>query len=443
MKDRGTYRSIEELYSAKLGDREYPVRKGLWSSLSGKLRFREFMRFNPGSFNIYYLGGLIAAAAIGVSLLAGGDSKAEKPVEDIIINIFNEPETVEVETLEEVAEKSAPANKKTGTVEKAEAEAEAEAEETVAETGQGEIVNPDADRPENRKKVKEDTSIQRAAADSIPKAENKRPPAPEADFKPGVYEGCVPLTVYFENLSHNYDSCLWDFGDGGLSTGENPVWIFDEEGRYDVSLIVFGKDGSEVAEKQTITAHPMPEARFEVSTVDPFIPDEQIHFYNYSQNAIEWEWDFGDGTVSDEFEPTHFYDKPGSYSVTLKAISRHGCVDSMVLVNAFDDNSCYIKFPNVFVPNEGGPTGGYYSARTDQQDQVFHPVCSGVTSYHLSIYNRRGMLIFETKDLDIGWDGYYKGKKAEPGVYIWKVRGMFKNGEPFVKGGDVTLLPGW
>ncbi|MGM0464473.1 MAG: PKD domain-containing protein [Bacteroidota bacterium] len=441
MKDKGTYRSIEELYSAKLGNREYPVRKGLWSSLSGKLRFREFMRFNPGSFNIYYLGGLIAAAAIGVSLLTGGGSKPEKPAEDIIINIFNEPESVEVETDDKAHENSVPGDKETGTVE--DAVAEEEEEETVVETEQKELVKPDADSQENRKKVKEDTGIQKTSADSILKAEDKSPPAPVADFKPDAEEGCVPLTVYFENLSHNYDSCLWDFGDGGHSTGENPVWIFDEEGRYEVSLIVFGEDGSEVAEKQTITAHPMPEARFEISSVDPFIPDEQIHFYNYSQNAVEWEWDFGDGEGSDEFEPTHFYDKPGSYSVTLKAISRHGCVDSMVMVNAFDDNSCYIKFPNVFVPNDGGPTGGYYSARTDQQEQVFHPVCSGVTSYHLSIYNRRGMLMFETNDLNIGWDGYYKGQKAEPGVYIWKVRGMFKNGEPFVKGGDVTLLPKW
>ncbi|MFP4488270.1 MAG: PKD domain-containing protein, partial [Bacteroidales bacterium] len=220
MKDKGTYGSIEELYSAKLGNREYPVRKGLWSSLSGKLRFREFMRFNPGSFNIYYLGGLIAAAAIGISLLTGGGSNPEKPVEDIIINIFNEPQSVEVETDDKAHENSVPGDKETGTVEGA----VATEEEPVAETEQQEVVKPDADSQEDKKKVKGDTGIQKISADSILKAEAKIPPAPEADFKPDKEEGCVPLTVYFENLSHNYDSCLWDFGDGGHSTGENPVW---------------------------------------------------------------------------------------------------------------------------------------------------------------------------------------------------------------------------
>ncbi|MDZ7737784.1 MAG: PKD domain-containing protein [Bacteroidales bacterium] len=440
MKEKGTYRSIEELYSAKLGEREYPVRNGLWSSLSRKLRFREFMHFNPGSFNIYYLGGLIAAAAIGVALLAGGDSRGEKPAEDIIINIYNEPETVEIGAVEKADENNDLKEKKeAGKTEKA------ETKETDAGTVPEETGKPDDIKPEDSKQqLTDDKSIQTPAADSSKlKAEEKEPPAPEVSFKPDVKEGCVPLTVYFDNLSHNYDSCLWDFGDGGKSSDENPVWIFDEEGTYEVVLILYGSDGSRLSEKQIITAYPIPDARFEVSSGDPFIPDEQIRFYNYSQDAVEWEWDLGDGTVSDKFEPTHFYDKPGSYSVTLKVISQHGCVDSMVLVNAFADNSCYIKFPNVFIPNEGGPTGGYYSNRTDQQEQVFHPVWSGVTSYHLSIYSRRGVLMFETDDLDIGWDGYYKGQKAEPGVYIWKARGMFKNGEPFVKGGDLTLLPKW
>ncbi len=437
MKEKGTYKSIEELYRAELGKREYPVRNGLWSSFSRKLGFREFIRFKPGSFNIYYLAGLIAAAAVGVSLLTGGDSHREKPAEDIIINMFNVPETVDVEAVGKADKDASLEEKDAGKVEKA------ESEETSAEEVKEEAVKPDVVKAEDSKKIVNDKSLEPPGADSIPEKEDKRLPAPEVSFKPDVKKGCVPLSVYFDNLSHNYDSCIWDFGDGGRSTEKNPVWIFDEEGTYEVSLILFGSDGSRLSEKQIITAYPMPEARFEVSSGDPFIPDEQIRFYNYSQNALEWEWNLGDGTISNKFEPTHFYDKPGSYSVTLKVTSQYGCVDSMVLVNAFNDNSCYIKFPNVFIPNEGGPTGGYYSSRTHQQEQVFHPVWSGVTSYHLSIYSRRGVLMFETDDLDIGWDGYYKGQKAEPGVYIWKARGMFKNGEPFVKGGDLTLLPAW
>jgi hypothetical protein len=187
--------------------------------------------------------------------------------------------------------------------------------------------------------------------------------------------------------------------------------------------------------------YPSPEARFEVSTVNALIPDEEVLFFNYSTNAISWEWDFGDGTGSNSFEPRHRYTRSGSYTVSLVVRSEFGCVDSMSITNAFDDNSCYIRFPNAFIPNEGGPTGGYFTSRIDEYDEVFHPVWSGVTQYNLRIFSRMGILVFETNDIDIGWDGYIKGKHAEPGVYIWKVRGQFKNGEPFVQAGDVTILP--
>ena len=290
-------------------------------------------------------------------------------------------------------------------------------------------------RPEN--------ILERLSVDNQVSVESLARPEPVAEFKPDVYNGCAPLSISFKNLSHNFDSCIWEFDDGGISTELNPVWVYDEAGSYDVNLILFGTDGSRVTTRKEINVYPRPVARFEVSEGNPVIPDEELRFYNYSENAVAYKWHFGDGNSSDEFEPSHFYEKPGSYSVKLITISEHGCTDSMIITNAFGDNTCFIKFPNAFVPNEGGPTGGYYSSRSDQQEEVFHPVWSGVTSYNLRIYSRRGILVFETDDIAIGWDGYYKGQKAEPGVYIWKVRGIYKTGDPFVKGGDVTVLPKW
>jgi hypothetical protein len=63
-----------------------------------------------------------------------------------------------------------------------------------------------------------------------------------------------------------------------------------------------------------------------------------------------------------------------------------------------------------------------------------------VSDFQLRIFSKKGILIFESNDIYIGWDGYLKGQLCDPGVYIWKVRGTYKNGEPFVKMGDVTLL---
>lgn len=47
-----------------------------------------------------------------------------------------------------------------------------------------------------------------------------------------------------------------------------------------------------------------------------------VHFYNYTVGAINYQWNFGDSSsISDEFEPSHFYEQPGDYEVTLTAFS--------------------------------------------------------------------------------------------------------------------------
>jgi hypothetical protein len=126
--------------------------------------------------------------------------------------------------------------------------------------------------------------------------------------------------------------------------------------------------------------------------------------------------------------------------VKLVATSEFGCSDSLIVMNAFSGSEYFINFPNAFIPNSDGPSGGFYSNTSDESGQVFHPTSSGVTDYQLRIFSKFGILIFESSDVNIGWDGYYKGQIANPGVYIWKVRGSYRNGEPFVKMGDVTLL---
>jgi len=58
---------------------------------------------------------------------------------------------------------------------------------------------------------------------------------------------------------------------------------------------------------------------------------EEIFFFNGSHNAIEFEWDFGDGTWSDAYEPSHSYSASGVFSVILSAYSKSGNVDKSYL----------------------------------------------------------------------------------------------------------------
>jgi gliding motility-associated-like protein len=89
-----------------------------------------------------------------------------------------------------------------------------------------------------------------------------------------------------------------------------------------------------------------------------------------------------------------------------------------------------IVFPNVFSP---------FSQLMD--NKIFLPgIIDNVSDYHLMIYSRWGELVFESTNVDIGWDGYYNGKPAKQDVYMWKVVGKYSNGKNFMKTGDVTLL---
>ncbi|MEM8893086.1 MAG: gliding motility-associated C-terminal domain-containing protein [Bacteroidota bacterium] len=70
--------------------------------------------------------------------------------------------------------------------------------------------------------------------------------------------------------------------------------------------------------------------------------------------------------------------------------------------------------PNLFFPNAFTPDG-------DGLNDIFIPVGKNVSQYNLMIFNRWGEIIFQSDQLDVGWNGVYQGRKAPPGAYTFKV----------------------
>jgi gliding motility-associated-like protein len=260
------------------------------------------------------------------------------------------------------------------------------------------------------------------------------------DFKASPLSGCSPLAVKFQNLSANAVSVSWNFGDGGFSAESDPSYVFDEAGEFPVTLKVLGKDGLEYTRQQKVRVFQTPKALFEFDEdVKPSV-NQPIYFYNYSRGGDHYEWDFGDNQRSSLQEPIHFYQGPGNYHVKLKVWTDHQCYDSLVIYNAFTTQEQRLKVPNAFTPNLNGPAGGYYDVN-DLNNTVFHPVIEGeLYEFQLRVFNRKGVLLFESNEVGIGWDGYYKEQLMKQDVYIWKIRGKFSNGKTFVESGDVTLI---
>ena len=89
-------------------------------------------------------------------------------------------------------------------------------------------------------------------------------------------------------------------------------------------------------------------------------------FYNLSEDATYYMWDFGDGDTSKIMEPYHKYMTEGVYDVILWAYSANGCSDRYELSPAVTvEPAGVLRYPTVFRPNKDGetdmdhlPTGG-------------------------------------------------------------------------------------
>jgi gliding motility-associated-like protein len=155
---------------------------------------------------------------------------------------------------------------------------------------------------------------------------------------------------------------------------------------------------------------------------------------------VSYVWNFGDGNTSTETSPLHTYQDPGEYQIFLVAKNAFGCLDTFNLPSKIvAELESSVEIPNAFSPNPNGGNGGTFSA-TDLNNDVFHPVLKGIDKYELNIFSRWGELLFVSKDITIGWDGYYKGKLCTQDVYIWKINATTLDGKKIAKTGDLLLL---
>jgi PKD repeat protein len=143
-----------------------------------------------------------------------------------------------------------------------------------------------------------------------------------AAFDATPRSGPAPLTVDFMDLSEGQvTSWSWSFGDGATATGPAPTHGYATEGLYDVTLAIAGPTGThEVTLPDFVEVlPPAPLAAFAVTPAQGAVPLSVAFADQSTGAATSWAWDFGDGTTSSAQSPTHLYEAPGSYTVTLVA----------------------------------------------------------------------------------------------------------------------------
>lgn len=146
-----------------------------------------------------------------------------------------------------------------------------------------------------------------------------------ADFSVQNGTGFANLQVQFiDTTLGNPTSWLWNFGDGGTSTEQNPVHIYEDPGYYTVTLIASREIGTgpytdteTKADIVTVYTHAQFSAlpRVGYGSISTQFVDES------TGAPTSWYWNFGDGTDSYDMNPTHTYTSPGEYTVTLTVSS--------------------------------------------------------------------------------------------------------------------------
>ncbi|HET6226479.1 MAG TPA: PKD domain-containing protein [Bacteroidia bacterium] len=238
-------------------------------------------------------------------------------------------------------------------------------------------------------------------------------------------EGSSKITKWYWNFSNGTDSV------------KNPHTCFPLSGFYDVTLTAVSDHGcsTTVKKEQYIQTYKKPTAAFVANPNAVSQYDPTIHFYDRSSSdVVTWKWNLGDGKIISPKtqNPIHKYEVgvAGNYLVKLFVVNANGCVDSTrQIVEVLPEFTFYI--PNAFTP-----------VRTDGTNDTFFGKGVGIVSYHLWIFDRWGNMVFNSPDIDAGWDGRANGGElpAQQDVFVWKVHltDVFGRKHDYI--GTVTLV---
>lgn len=259
---------------------------------------------------------------------------------------------------------------------------------------------------------------------------------PQAEFISDV--ACLDKQTFFFDESFQggatISSWYWNFGNPlsiiDTSHQENPMYIYPSTGTYDISLIITDLNQCKDTVTNQLRVFENPIAYFEIDD-DYENQQGQINFVNKSNDAVVYNWDFGDGQTSSEESPVITYYDDGLYTITLVVANEDNCLDTIAYQYEMMYTTLYV--PNAFAP---GNSGGIYNPAS-AEDAAFIIKGLNLSKYKVEVYDTWGTLVWESEALIDGkpsesWNGHYQGNASldlcPTGAYIWKVTAIFRDG---------------
>lgn len=239
-------------------------------------------------------------------------------------------------------------------------------------------------------------------------------------------KGCVSFTATSTGIQPFMYQWLFPGGTPPTSNNPDPIVCYSSSGTYPVSLITgnaFGNDT--VVMTNYIHVVDTPSVR---AYGDTLLSVGQTAPISVTGNATSYYWTPDNGSIAcatctnTVVQPT----VTTKYMVTASNSPYCKRRDSVLVKVDFVCGDFFI--PNVFSPNGDG-----------LNDNVnIHGFC--IATFNLRIFNRWGELVFQTTDKTLGWDGSFRGKPMDTGVFVYSVDGITIENKPFSQKGNITLL---
>ena len=148
---------------------------------------------------------------------------------------------------------------------------------------------------------------------------------------------CTDYNIKFslDNSGQDVTDFLWSFGDGSTSTEATPLHAYANEGIYTVCVTIndqYNCPRTLCRDNYLKVANPL--ATFSGDPLFETCPPLISNFSNTSINATNFSWNFGDNSGLSEVEnPSHLYNEPGKFTVSLVASNSPSCADTLTLID--------------------------------------------------------------------------------------------------------------
>ncbi len=253
---------------------------------------------------------------------------------------------------------------------------------------------------------------------------------------------CVRECISFMNLTDTLaggpQTFTWTFQGGApaTSTVANPTICYNLPGKYDVILrvsnpypISLGGSSGIAPGADFITVVDIPNV-----TIVPPGQSRSTQTINFGGSAVL----SGSGAFSYVWDPPYNISSLTSPVVTVSPLQT-----TQYVLWGYNSANCFSRDSvdvyvimdcgEMFVPNAFSPNGDGHN-----DELKVMGIC--LESMVFMVFNRWGEKIFESTDQSKGWDGTYKERPVETGVYVYRLEGKTYDGKGFSEKGNVTLI---